>query len=229
MTVAQSLPLDPIPPLQSITLQTLHFEITPTEDHMHTGLPKPSDSYYTYLTQSLLSNSLPALRNLYVRDPGLPDALLLAPPVPQFAGGGGGPPRGFSQPLEVYTKGLDDAEWVFNAVAPEDPYAPVGGGRPMSTYSMHRGGGQWGNEARRSVIVGNGAGGFLAIPNGELRPGSSSSMKAPQPGWGARPMSIARPHSSHTNQHADEKRGSWWGGKGHGRGGSTSSRHDLWR
>ena len=232
MTVAQSLPLDPIPPLTSIALKTLHYEITPTEDHLHTGLPKPSDSYYNYLTGSLLSNSLPALRALYVRDPGLPDALLLAPPIPQFAGGGSvGPPRGFSQPLEVYTKGLDEAEWVFNAVAPEDPFsnATGGGGRPMSTYSMRNGGSQWGNEARRSVIVGNGHGGFLAVPDEAVRPGSSGSPKAPQPGWGARPMSIARPNSSHTHQLADEKRGSFWGGGKHARNSSTASRHDLWR
>ncbi|KAF2436870.1 hypothetical protein EJ08DRAFT_691183 [Tothia fuscella] len=229
ITVAQSLPLDAIPPLTSLSLRTLHFEITPTEDQLHTGLPKPSDSYYNYVTSSLLSNSLPALRNLYVRDPGLPDALLLAPPVPQFAGGGGGPPRGFSQPLEVYTKGLDDAEWVFNAVAPEDPFSAVGGGgRPMSTYSM-RNGGQWGNEARRSVIVGNGTGGFLAMPSAQVRPDSSSSMKAPQPGWGARPMSIARPHSSHTHQQVDDKRGSWFGHGNRTNRGSTASRQDLWR
>jgi hypothetical protein len=234
LTVNQSLPLEPMPPLTSITLQTLHYEITPTEDHMHTGLPKPSDSYYAFLTSSLLANALPALRNLYVRDPGLPDALLLAPPVPQFAGGGGGPPRGFSQPLEVYTKGLDEAEWVFNAVAPEDPFAGpmAGGGRPISTYSMRAhatGGSQWGNEARRSVIVGNGVGGFLALPSEMARPSTSGSMKAPQPGWGQRPMSFApRPGSSHVPGGGEEKRGSIWGGR-HNRTGSTASRHDLWR
>jgi hypothetical protein len=235
MTVNQSLPLEPLPPLTSITLQTLHFEITPTEDHMHTGLPKPSDSYYAYLTSSLLSNSLPALRDLYVRDPGLPDALLLAPPVPQFAGGGGGPPRGFSQPLEVYTKGLDEAEWVFNAVAPENPFSNpmAGGGRPISSYSMRahgNGGSQWGNEARRSVIVGNGVGGFLAVPDPEVRPSTSGSNKAPQPGWGQRPISYApRPGSAHNAMQGDEKRGSFWGGNRHNRTGSTASRHDLWR
>jgi hypothetical protein len=232
VTVAQSLSLGPKPPLTSITLETLHYEITPTEDHMHTGLPKPSDSYYAYLTSSLLANALPALRNLYVRDPGLPDALLLAPPVPQFAGGGSGPPRGFSQPLEVYTKGLDESEWVFNAVAQEDPYAPpmAGGGRPISTYSMRNGGSQWGNEARRSVIVGNGVGGFLPLPDQDARPSTSGSMKAPHPGWSQRPMSYApRPGSAHTGLPKDEKRGSFWGGGRHNRTGSTASRHDLWR
>jgi hypothetical protein len=245
-TVNQSLPLDPLPPLGSQSLRSLRFEITPTEEYLHSNLPKPSDSYYSYLASSLLSNSLPALECLYVRDPSFPDTLLLAPPAPKFAGSGA-QPRGFSQPLEIYTKGLDDAEWLFNAVAPEDQYSPGfgGNGRPMSTYSINGGGGGggWGNEARRSVIVGNGVGGFLAVPGGGEdsygRPTSSQSMKGPATDWGQRPMSYARPGSSHRpgTSHAvanalkenNGARGSWWGGPKHQRNGSTNSKHDLWR
>jgi hypothetical protein len=242
MTVDQSLPLDPLPPLASISLRSLRYEITPAEEYLHTNLPKPSDSYYSYLSSSLLSNSLPALEQLYVRDPQFPDTLLLAPPAPKFAGGGA-PPRGFSQPLEVYTKGLDEVEWVFNSVAPEDAYSPglSSNGRPSSTYSINgRGGGGWGNEARRSVIVGNGVGGFLAVPSDDFgRPTSSQSMKGPSD-WGQRPMSYARPGSSHrpgtshavANALKDDggTRGSWWGGpKHHQRSVSVASKHDLWR
>lgn len=80
----------------------------------------------------------------------------------------------------------------------------------MSTYSMRNGGGHWGNEARMRVVVGNGHGGFLAVEEGEGRPGSSSSLQVPQPGWGVRPMSIARPYSSHTGQvEGEDKRGCW--------------------
>jgi hypothetical protein len=243
-TVNQSLPLDPLPPLGSQSLLNLRFEITPTEEYLHSNLPKPSDSYYSYLASSLLSNSLPALQCLYVRDPAFPDTLLLAPPAPKFAGSGA-QPRGFSQPLEIYTKGLDDAEWIFNSVAPEGQYSPGygGNGRPMSTYSINGGGGGggWGNEARRSVIVGNGAGGFLAVPGADDygRPTSSQSMKGPATDWGQRPMSYARPGSSHRpgTSHAVANalkenhgaRGSWWGGPKHQRSGSNSSKHDLWR
>jgi hypothetical protein len=213
-TVSQSLPLEPLTPLMSITLQTLKFEITPTDDHLVSGLPKPSASYYSYLLSSLLSNSLPALKVLYVRDSGFPDALTLAPPQPSFAGGG--PPRSFSQPLEVYTKGLEESEWIFNSVTPSDiPGRPgsSSGGRPMSAYSASRGlGPQWGGEARRSVVVGNGFGGFLAVPAEEASP-SPRSMG-----------SDSRPNSSSSGKSG------WFG---HKRGSSAqekrASRADLWR
>ncbi|RDI85082.1 hypothetical protein Vi05172_g4926 [Venturia inaequalis] len=248
-TVSHSLPLDPLPPLGSQSLLNLRFEITPTEEYLHTNLPKPSDSYYSYLASSLLSNSLPALQCLYVRDPAFPDTILLAPPAPKFTGQS--QHRGFTQPLEIYTKGLDDAEWVFNALAPEEQFAPGfgGNGRPLSTYSINGGGGGggWGNEARRSVMVGNGVGGFLAVPAGGGddygRPTSSQSMKGPVNDWSQRPMSYARPVTSHRpgSSHAVANalkatggagnRDSWWGGpKTHQRNGSTASnRGDLWR
>lgn len=201
-TVSFSLPLDPLPPLMSITLQTLHYEITSSETIQ--SLQKPSDSYYAYLRGSLLQNSLPALRALYVRDPGFADSLLLAPPAPAFRESPARPvPRGFTQPLEVYSKGLDELEWVFTAVAPSGVPGRRGsasGGRPLSAYSASRGlGPQWGGEARKSVVVGNGFGGFLAVPSEESparqRPGSAGS----------------------------------WHRDGDGAKDRRGSRHDLWR
>jgi hypothetical protein len=239
-TVKHSLPLDPLPPLQSISLQVLHFDISPTEEYIHSNLIKPSDSYYNYLTSSLLSNSLPALRELYVRDPGLPDALLIAPPAPRFAGSRPQQPRGFSQPLDIYTKGLADTEWSFQPVQPDVNFDSVFGsspnGRPISTYTTKAATQGWSGEARRSVVVGNGVGGFLAVPSEEV-PGPSSSSNNQE--WGVRPISYARPGSSHRHgsSHAianaikDEPlaRGSFWGGRGHRKTESTASKQDLWR
>ncbi|CAK1366050.1 hypothetical protein CB0940_09512 [Cercospora beticola] len=191
-TVAKSLSLaaQQLPALSSISLQTLHFEISSAED-IH-GLQKPAESYYAYLASSLHQNSLPALTTLYVRDQTFPELLLL-PPLPmgfgspdskknlaQLQGGG------FNQTLEVFSKGMDELEWVFTSITPQnnpsDKRSSViaSGGRPLSAYSAGRGlGPQWaqggfGGEARKSVIVGNGFGGFLAVPQEEApRPTTS--------------------------------------------------------
>lgn len=89
---------------------------------------------------------------------------------------------GLKQPLEVYSKGLDEMEWNFAHVQPAS--APGRRGsmtlpRPISSYGLgDTMGRQWANEARKSVIVGNGFGGFLAIPAEDgPRPGSSAGEK----------------------------------------------------
>ncbi|TKA79935.1 hypothetical protein B0A49_02493 [Cryomyces minteri] len=244
-TVTRSLPLTkPLSSLTSISLRTMHFEIT-SDESVH-GLQKPAESYYQYLVQSLHSNSLPALEELYVRDPDFPELMLLAPPVPTFAGDSpqrsNSPTAGFNQTLCVYSKGLDELDWVHTSLTPSPIHSrgrrgsmlSVSSGRPMSSYSASRGlGPQWamGGEARRSVIVGNGFGGFLAVPQDELpspgnahahaRQGSTSSSFGGQSGgsgslrgmsasWLKPPPSIAG--SAGSGGH--ERRG---------------SRHDLWR
>ncbi|CAI7590374.1 unnamed protein product [Penicillium pancosmium] len=178
--VHRSFPAEQIPQLTSKSLRLLHYEITSeTETH---GLPPVAASYYTYLISSLMSRSLPALRDLYVRDANFPDTLLLAPPPRIFGGGGGNGPqprnRGLTQPLNVYSKGLDELEWNFT---PYDPGVLPGRGgantRPVSFHEaqLNR---SWGGESRKSVLVGNGFGGFLAVPADEdERPKSSGGYK----------------------------------------------------
>ena len=177
--VHRSFPTEQIPQMTSTSLRLLHYEITSeTETH---GLPSAAGSYYTYLISSLMSRSLPALRDLYVRDANFPDTLLLAPPPRIFGGGEGGPQprnRGLTQPLNVYSKGLDELEWNFT------PYDPgVGSGRrgvntrPVSFHEaqLNR---SWGGDSRKSVLVGNGFGGFLAVPaDADERPQSSGGYK----------------------------------------------------
>ena len=229
-----------LPPLTSISLRTLHYEIVSSED-VH-GLQKPAESYYRYLASSLHQNALPGLQTLYVRDQGFPDLLLVSqimPPMgkqPSFAPGAangslhpspgnslksqtsnlsnlslGGPANGtqqqpsgagFNQTLEVFSKGIDELEWVFTPILPSSTpqsasrNASTSQGRPLSAYSASRGlGPQWaqggfGGEARKSVIVGNGFGGFLAIPQEEA------------------PMPMARPTTS------DGTGGTRWGSQG---------------
>lgn len=236
VTKSLALELDSLPPLTSITLKTLHFEITDSED-AH-GLQKPAASYYAYLAQSLAGNAMPALTQLYVRDPDFAELLLLPPPPAPFADGSSrastmsiAPPRGLHQPLEVFSKGLDELEWVFTAITP--PSAPghrgsVSGGRPMSAYSASRGlGPQWaqggfGGDARKSVIVGNGFGGFLAVPQEE--------SPRPMSAGGDRDRTWANSSVGSTGSAAS--RASWLkpppslASSGHAR---KSSRQDLWR
>ncbi|KAJ5500824.1 hypothetical protein N7463_008074 [Penicillium fimorum] len=171
--VSRSFPMEQIPPMASKSLHLLHYELTSQIDNH--GMPPVVSSYYTYLVSSLVSRTLPALRELYVRDSSFPDTLLLMPPPRLFGGGENGPQMrgGLSQPLNVYSKGLDEFEWNFT---PYDP-SPAPGRRDSSTrpVSFHEAqlSRSWGGDARKSVLVGNGFGGFLAVPADEERPRSS--------------------------------------------------------
>lgn len=177
--VTRSFPAEQVPPLLSKSLQLLHYEITSEAET--NGLPPVAGTYYTYLIASLMSRGLPALRDLYVRDAQFPDTLLLAPPPRLFGGGENGPQSagsGLTQPLNVYSKGLDELEWNFT---PYDPDPALGGSstktRPVSFHEAQLSR-SWGGDARKSVLVGNGFGGFLAVPAEDAeRPQSSSGNK----------------------------------------------------
>jgi hypothetical protein len=88
---------------------------------------------------------------------------------------------GLKQELEVYSKGLDEMEWNFSKVQPPKERGRRGSAtapRPVSSYGLSESmrNGVWGQAggARKSVIVGNGFGGFLAVPaDGGGRPSSS--------------------------------------------------------
>jgi hypothetical protein len=165
--VSRSFPVEAVPYLASRSLQSLNYEITC--NYSPPGFQSPVSSYYAYLMNSLHNNSLPSLRDLYVRDGDFPETLLLTPPQTVFAAQDGAPRTGLTQPLSIYSKGLDELEWNFTTVSP--PTAPGRRGsssatRPISAYSAHLGP-AWGGSARKSMIVGNGFGGFLAVPTEE--------------------------------------------------------------
>ena len=87
---------------------------------------------------------------------------------------------GLKQELEVYSKGLDEMEWNFSKVQPPKERGRRGSAttpRPVSSYGLSEAtrNSVWaqGAGARKSVIVGNGFGGFLAVPADGGRPSSS--------------------------------------------------------
>lgn len=126
-----------------------------------------------------------------------PFAAAAANPSAPFA------PRGpahlaLNQTLEVFTKGEDDVDWGSIRMDPFDvPGGEAGGrrghgrsgsgvnARPMSGFGLDASLGSWqpGHGARMSVVMGNGTGGFLAVPGdgGAVsgRRGSASSVGAP--------------------------------------------------
>ena len=216
--VAAALPLDPIPPMGSFTLHKLSYEIISTSSNQ---LYPPASSYYQYLAKSLMNNCLPTLRQVYVREPSFPEILTLAPPVRPFSEA---PPPMFNQPLEIYSKGMDELEWIFTSIIPTEGAGgrrpSVSGGRPVSSYSAHKGlGPQWGGEARKSVVVPNGFGGFLAVPADDARPRSAGNL-GPSGGFG---------HGySHSQSFGGEgsPRASWMSHAGREK---RASRADLWR
>lgn len=96
---------------------------------------------------------------------------------------------GLKQELVVYSKGLDEMEWNFSKVQPAKEKGRRGSAttpRPVSSYGLgEKTGRSWDSNggARQSVIVGNGFGGFLAVPaeNG-TRPSSSAGEKGKKRG-----------------------------------------------
>ncbi|KAL1963976.1 hypothetical protein VTN77DRAFT_7651 [Rasamsonia byssochlamydoides] len=175
--VDRSFPVENITLLSSQTLKSMHYEIT--SENPSYGLHPVSTSYYTYLMSSLLSNSLPALRKLYVRDAGFPEILLLSSPPRLFGGGESGPqPRktGLQQSLSLYSKGMDELEWNYTQIEPVSTGRPSTPTRPVSLYGAQLSP-SWGGEARKSMIVGNGFGGYLAVPVDGGRPKSSGGYK----------------------------------------------------
>ncbi|KFZ17049.1 hypothetical protein V502_04781, partial [Pseudogymnoascus sp. VKM F-4520 (FW-2644)] len=103
-----------IPPLQSRSLRTLHYEITAAPGASYTA---GTAAYYSYLTTSLLAAGLPNLHKLYVRDSAFPESLIeFAPPRPQFAAES--PPN----PFLNNNRPLSTASSIYGS----PPAAPVG-------------------------------------------------------------------------------------------------------
>ncbi|KAH0560060.1 hypothetical protein GP486_003425 [Trichoglossum hirsutum] len=162
-TVSHSFPAEAIPPLASRSLRTLHYEIT-SAIGSH-GISKPHHSYYTYLTESLWSGALPALHTLYVRDEGFPE--LLVARAPQMRAGE------WKQPLDIFTKGLDQVEWKFSSLGATTDLGLGGLSVPRAPALSP----PWSGEARRSMVIGNGLGGFLAVPTEDPRDHSKNVQR----------------------------------------------------
>lgn len=168
-----------IPPLASRSLETLRFEIESTSTSPH-DLQPPSESYYQYLSSSVLAGNFPSLISLYALSTSLP-SLLLPPPAAPFANSRN-PFSGLRQPLMLYTKSIPEHDWYLTVISPPtstDRRGSATATRPISFYNgSTQLGPQWGDKARDSVIVGNGFGGFLAVPSEDgARPSSSGGNK----------------------------------------------------
>ena len=118
-------------------------------------------------------------------------------------------PTNIPATLEVFTKGDDDLDWSSLQMAPggygsqrrESHLRTGSGSRPVSSYGLGAdimgGGGEWaGAGARRSVMIGDGAGGFLAVPEQDESPGRRRGAKL---GWDSEDENLwpgSRPNSS---------------------------------
>ena len=176
-SVSCALPSSALPFLASRSLRTLHYEISNANSSPR-GVKTPSDSYYSYLASSILSGSLPSLSNLYALSTNLP-TLLVPPPRPTMSGNrSGNIPSplmlGITRPLTLYTKTISELEWDLTLIMP-----PTSLDRRLSAMSIGplslqgpQLSPQWRDKGRESVMVGNGFGGFLAVPTDNTRPGN---------------------------------------------------------
>ena len=181
-----ALPLVQTPPLASCSLRILHYEIS-NADSSPRGSPSPSDSYYSYLSSSVLSGSLPSLSHLYALSTSLP-TLLLQPPQPTFAGNkisNAWRPINttISRPLRLYTKAVTELEWSLTLISPPtraDHRGSATTTRPMSLYLENQFSHQRREKGRESIMVGDGFGGFLAVPSADR---SSKAKKGRSNAW----------------------------------------------
>ena len=190
-TVSRALSPASRPPLASPSIRSLHYEImspnTATR-HPHT-LRAPAESFYEYLASSLLQGVLPALDELFVLSTSLPNLLLPPPTAPFAQNGTQSRQAGLARPLHLYSKAIVEMEWQFTHISPPTAANRRGSAtktRPLSLYgNSHQLGPQWGERARDSVMVGNGFGGFLAIPSEDAlpKPSMHGKKKSKDHGW----------------------------------------------
>ena len=170
--VTRAVPQSQAPPLASCSLRILHYEIFNAKSSPR-GLSPPSDSYYSYLSGSILSGSLPSLSHLYALSTSLP-TVLLAPPQPAFSVSetcNAYRPVA-SRSLRLYTKSVMEMEWNLTLISPSTLADRLGSAtttRPMSLYLEHQESPQRRDKGRESVLVGNGFGGFLVVPSQDPR------------------------------------------------------------
>lgn len=112
-------------------------------------------------------------------------------PFASFAGPNG--PSGLPQTLEVFTKGDDELTWGMVKVEPgvyDSKNAAAdfadSSNRPSSSYGLDQSAAGWNARggARVSVFMGNGAGGFLALPPGVGGAGHARRVSASDAGGG---------------------------------------------
>ncbi len=172
------------PFLASSSLRILHYEISSASSSPR-GLLSPSESYYSCLCNSILGGSLPCLSQLYALSTSLP-TMLLTPLQPSFAIDRVSIPYRplidvISRPLCLYTKAVTEMEWNLTLITPPSLTDRCGSAtttRPMTLYVENQLSTQWRDKGRKSVMVGNGFGGFLAVPNEDPRSGDSKFKKA---------------------------------------------------
>ena len=170
-SVSRALPQSHIPLLASSSLRVLHYEISSANSSTHCS-SSPSDSYYSCLSSSILSGSLPSLSKLYALSASLP-TMLLRPSQHVFAQDGTNNlcrsvTTVISRPLSLYTKDVIELEWNLTLIYPPSLASLRGSAtttRPMSLYHKNQQSLLWRDNRRESVMVGNGFGGFLAVPS----------------------------------------------------------------
>lgn len=189
--VTRGVPSPQIPPLASPSLRTLHYDVANTETSSN-GLATPSDSYYAYLISSILSGMLTSLTHLYTLSV-TPRDLLQSVLQPSDSSTWPGPipkpsPMGLKRPLRLLTKSVSELEWDLTLISPPSSAHRRGNSTLLGPESLQHAlplSPQYGNQSRQSVIVGNGFGGFLAIPSPGFphSPESTKSQRKDADAW----------------------------------------------
>ncbi|MCJ1473571.1 hypothetical protein MMC13_002222 [Lambiella insularis] len=212
-TVSRSFPLKPVPPLASRSLYTLHYEIQSSSPSPHP--PSESYYTYlasSLLSSSLpslhnLYTLCPSLPDLLLFPPSAPftndnpssrfstaSSLYSTPSPTGWANLPGPHVSGIISPLSLYSKPPEypEQEWCVTAIEPASERngrrSSVSATRPISLVASERSASPNSGSGRSngSTYVGNGFGGFLAVPSedavGRGRSGVVHGRRASQSG-----------------------------------------------
>lgn len=131
------------------------------------GLSPPSANSPPFAQRRPISNIQPASKRFSSNNPFAPRNASVAAPT---------------HTLEVFTKSDEFGKWNFVSVDPLIKSATATSRRPMSSYGLAAdvtGSGWDRGDARRSVMVGNGTGVFLAVPGQGGDDGASNGSSDP--------------------------------------------------
>ena len=177
--VSKPLLANDLPPLASQSLRQLTFEVL-DRDSMRSLAQPPAQSYYSYLCSSVISGRLPSLAALYALSADVP-MLLMPPSAASFASGG---PSAMAlrlmHELRVYTKTVVENDWELTIMSPPSAHDRKGSRtntRPVSLYNDPLINAAYSHRPKDSVLVSNGWGGFLAVPNHERSSSASTRSK----------------------------------------------------
>ena len=182
--VKRPFPLTNASLLASNSLKRLKYEISASTRRSDES-ESLTESYYNYLAASIQEGSLPSLVHLFALSARFPYILLRKA---SSSTGSDSQLAWLRQTLRLYTKPEVDLEWDLTVIDPHvNPASAQQSTRPLSLINSQPSTPFGGAYSRKSVMVGNGFGGFLMVPeqHDPMTPNKKSPVAKDRDEWWA--------------------------------------------